>query len=302
MTSHQLRVFLAVARHQSFTRAAEALYLTQSAVSQQIVALEREHGVLLFDRLPRRVELTDAGAALLPYAERVGQLLEDATNALDEVRGVARGRLRVGASPTPATYLLPPLLGEFAREHPGLEVVLDVEISARIAQRVAAGEVALGVVEGLAEGAAVAASALVEDELVLVTPPAFVAEGETVSLQELLQLRYLAREPTALTRLLVDSRLRALGVEWTPAMELGNIEAIKRAVAAGLGAAFLSRVAVADEAAVGSVRIWTVAGLALRRPWYLVQRHATRPGPAAGSFAAFLRKRLQTGLALTVGA
>src|SRR5581483_6790652 len=208
-------------------------------------ALEREHDVRLFERLPRRIELTDAGRALLPFAERITTLLDEATHALAEVRGVASGRLRVAASPTPATYWLPPLLGAFARRHPAVDLLLDVDVSARVAQRVADGESALGVVEGLD------AAVLFEDELLLVTPPAFAPGGgpggDVLESGELSRLRYLAREPSAFTRTLVDERLRGLGVAWPAAMELGNIEAIKRAVIAGLGASFVSRFAVADE-------------------------------------------------------
>jgi DNA-binding transcriptional LysR family regulator len=292
MNSHQLRVFLAVAQHRSFTRAAEALFLTQSAVSQQIEALEREHEVRLFDRLPRRVALTEAGRVLLPYAERGTQVLDDAVHALDTVRGVARGRLRVGASPTPATYLLPAVLGAFARQHPHLELLLEVDTSTRIAEWVASGGIALGVVEGLADEDRVTATPLLVDELVLITAPDVVAEGARFTLDELVRLRYIAREPTALTRLLVDAGLHARGVEWRPVMELGHIEAIKRAVAAGLGVAFLSHVAVADEITSGRLRAWLVEGLDLRRPWYLLQHRRIQPGPAAAAFAQFLREHV----------
>ncbi len=292
MTSHQLRLFLAVAQQRSFSRAAESQHLTQSAVSQQIEALEREHGVRLFERLPRRIELTDAGEALLPYAERVTALLDEAAHALAEVRGVASGRLRVAASPTPATYWLPPLLGAFARAYPAIEVLLEVDVSARVARRVADGESALGVVEGLAQDDRLSATPLLEDELLLMAPPAFVPErvvaDGVLSLDELTRLRYLAREPTAFTRTLVDGRLRALGVEWPPAMELGNIEAIKRAVAAGLGASFISRYAVVDEVAAGRLRGFRIDGLDLRRPWYLLQRTGARPAPAAAAFLTML--------------
>ncbi len=297
MNIHQLRLFLAVVQRRSFSRAAEAEHLTQSAVSQQIEALEREHRVRLFERLPRRIELTDAGMALLPYAERITALLDEAAHALAEVRGVASGRLRVAASPTPATYWLPPLLGAFARRHPGVELLLDVDVSARAAQRVADGESALGIVEGLAADVRLEATVLLEDELLLVAPPAFVPCGEAGGVlqpTELGSLRYLAREPSAFTRTLVDERLRGLGVAWPAAMELGNIEAIKRAVIAGLGASFVSRFAVADEIAAGRLHGWRVAGLDLRRPWYLLQRAGVRPGPAA---AAFLRLLAEEGTA-----
>ncbi len=292
MNSHQMQVFLAVARHRSFSRAAAALSLTQSAVSQQVDALERAHGVRLFDRLPRQVALTDAGTALLPYAEQVTRLLDDAAGALEEVRGVARGRLRVGASPTPATYVLPAVIGAFGTRYPGVEVALDVDSSTRIAERVAAGDTTVGVVEGWATDVRLTAAVLLEDEVVLVTSPGFVPAGTSVSLEEVGEMRYIAREPASLTRVLVDTRLRALGLNPRPVMELGHIEAIKRAVMAGLGAAFLSRAAVVDEVAGGRLRAWSVAGADLRRPWYLIERAGTRPPPAATAFITVLRESL----------
>lgn len=295
LNSQQLRLFLAVARERNFTRAAASLYLTQSAVSQQIDAFEREHGLRLFERLPRGIALTDAGAALLPYAERVVQLVDDAANALAEVRGVARGRLRVGASQTPATYLLPELLGGFARRYPGVDVVLEVNVSAVIAEAVAAGALPLGIVEGVGADARLLREPLLEDELLLVTSPQFAPTGETVTLDELAALRYLARESGAFTRELVDAQLLRLGLDWRPALELGHIEAIKRAVASGLGAAFLSRHAVQAEAALGSLRLWRVEQLDLRRPWYLLQRAGTHDSPAAAAFAALLREQTAAG-------
>lgn len=292
MNSHQLRVFLTVANHGSFSRAAEALYLTQSAVSQQIDVLEREHRVRLFERLPRRITLTDAGALLLPFAERIIRLLDDATHALEEVRDVTRGRLRIGASPTPATYLLPELLGGFRRVHPGVEVMLDVDISARVADAVAAGDIALAVVEGLVPDVRLATEVLFDDELVLVTPADFTAAGQTVTLEELAGMRYIAREARSLTRILIDERLRAHGITLNPVMELGHIEAIKRAVGAGLGVAFLSRISVADELVCERVQVWQIEGIDLHRPWYLLRRAEARPSPAAAAFLSFLKAQM----------
>jgi len=292
LTLLQLRTFLTVAQHGTFTRAAAALYVSQSAVSQQIEGLEREQGVRLFDRLPRRVVLTDAGHALLPYAERILVLADDAEHALAEVRGVVRGRLRLGASQTPATYVLPAILGAFAQAHPGIEVVLEVEVSGRIADRVAAGELALGIVEGYQPDPQLLATTLLADELVLAAPPDMAAADGVVRPAALADRRYLAREPGALTRQFVEAQLRELGVMLHPALELGHIEALRRAVAAGLGVAFLSRLALAEDLATGRVQALRVAGLDLHRPWYLLQRQAARLSPAAATFAAYLHERL----------
>jgi len=290
MRGEQLRVFLAVARLRSFSRAAETLYLTQSAVSQQIGRLESEYGVRLFARDGRKVELTDAGAALLPYAEQIVRLLDEASSTLEEIRGAVRGRLRLGASPTPATYLLPALLGAFVEEHPDVEVELSVDVSARVARDVASGVLALGVVEGLTREPAVAARVLMEDELLLIASPRATFADEPLTLDALPGLRYIAREPGSLTRLLVEETLRARGVTLRPAMELGHIEVIKRAVAAGLGVAFLPRCAVAAEIASGRLRALRVEGLDLRRPLYLLQREDLRLSPVAAAFLAALQR------------
>src|ERR1700694_1830165 len=147
MNLQQLRVFLTAAELGSFTRAALTLYVSQSGVSQHIETLERECGMRLFDRLGRGVRLTDAGESLVPYAHRLLTLERDAAEALEFVKGIQAGHLRVGASPTPATYLLPDLLDRYHRRHPAAEISLTVDVTARIAEQVTEGSIGAGLVE-----------------------------------------------------------------------------------------------------------------------------------------------------------
>src|SRR6266540_497826 len=141
----QLRVFEAVTRAGSFTRAAHHLGVTPPAVSLQIRQLEQAHGVRLFDRVRRRVRLTPAGQRLEPYARRIIALAGDAERALEETRGFAGGQLRLVASATSAAYYLPPLLTRFRRRYPGIRVRLDVANSQRVRERIAGLEDDLGV-------------------------------------------------------------------------------------------------------------------------------------------------------------
>src|SRR5262249_2017160 len=168
----QLEVFLAVARAQSFRRAAEMLHLSQPALSQHVGELERAMGTRLLDRLGRRVTLTEAGRILQEHALRVFSTLGSARGTLGELNGTRRGSLVVGASTTPGIYLMPALMGAFEREYPGISVELRIANSTVIEEQVRANELDLGVVggHGLSPGEECLAAGVV-DELVMIVSP-----------------------------------------------------------------------------------------------------------------------------------
>jgi len=169
----QFEVFLAVARAKSFRRAADALHLSQPSLSQHVAALERELGVKVFDRLRRTVELTEAGRVLEDHVQRLFATLDSARKAIDDLSGLQRGSLVVGASTTPGIYVVPGMLAGFRARYPGIHLSLQIANSAVIEQRVRTNEVDLGVVGGhaLRPGEACVAAGLL-DELVLILPPA----------------------------------------------------------------------------------------------------------------------------------
>ncbi len=291
MELRHLRAFEAAVRCGSFTQAAAELGLSQPAVSLQVQALERELGIELLERLPRRVLLTPAGEALLDYARRLLNLEAEAGQVIAELKGLQAGCLRVAASPTIGTYLLPAMLGEFKRRQPGLRVIAEIAPSYRVGHALHEHAADVGLVEAPVDSESLVAEVFRTDELVLIVPAAHPWAGRRAILpRELAGQPLIAREPASGTRALVEERLRALGVEITPALELGGVEAIKNAVAAGLGVSFVSRHALELEVRLGILAAIPVRGLNLQRPFYCLRHSRRYASPALEAFLAFVRE------------
>jgi len=224
----QFEVFLAVARAKSFRRAADGLHLSQPSLSQHVAELERELGVKVFDRLRRTVELTEAGRVLEDHVQRLFATLDSARKAIDDLSGLQRGSLVVGASTTPGIYVVPGMLAGFRARYPSIHLSLQIANSAVIEQRVRTNEVDLGVVGGhaLPPGEACVAAGLL-DELVLILPPAhrWARRREVWPDPPVLE-RLLIREEGSATRELTERTLHQAGVRFTVAMELAHTEAI----------------------------------------------------------------------------
>jgi len=205
LENFRLTVFRAVAAQRSFRRAAEQLYLSQPAVTQQIKALEELVGMPLLDRSGREVALTNAGAALLQYAERSNTLLEQAAVELASLKGEISGTLRIAASTTIAQYIVPPLLGAFLRLHPAVHVELESSNTESVADVIAAGRVHLGLVEGPPHASQVRSEVWIEDELVLLVPPSHEWTGQrSITLQQIAAAPLLMRERGSGTREVFD--------------------------------------------------------------------------------------------------
>jgi DNA-binding transcriptional LysR family regulator len=276
MTFRQFEIFLAVARAKSFTRAAETLHVSQSTLSQHVLELERELGVRLFDRLGRAVTLSEGGRLLEEHATRIATTVASARRAIDELKGLERGSLVIGASTTPGIYVLPGIVGAFRRRYPGIDVSLQIANSLVIEERVRADTVDLGVVGGHVLGArerCVAAGLL--DELLLVVPPRHPwAKRREIAPRELADVPLLMREQGSATRLVTERTLRQAGVKFTAAMQLDHIEAIKQAVMAGLGLAFVSMYAVRGEIEARRLCGLRLKGLRLRRHFHVIHNEA----------------------------
>lgn len=293
MNLRQLEILVAVAKAGSFRQAAKKLRLSQPALSLHVKELEGELGVTLFDRLGRGVVLTEAGRLLEGYAVRCFALLDEARQSLEELRGVKRGRLVVGASTTPGVYLLPAVIGEFNQKFPQIAIALEIANTREIERRVLANELDLGVVGGHLAGAGetcVEASLL--DELVLIVPPSHPLYGRReVAPSGLEGERLIVREEGSATRKVTEEAFRKVGITLAPAMELGNTEAIKRAVIGGLGVAIVSVHAVGHEVESGRLGMVRLRGVPIRRHFPILRRKTKRLGPAATAFVALLRNR-----------
>jgi DNA-binding transcriptional LysR family regulator len=291
----RLSVFLAVARHLNFRRAAETLHLSQPAVSKHIHLLEAELGLALFERRGNRVALTEAGRMLQDYGQRVSMLTDEIRRALAELQGLQRGGLRIGASTTPGLYLLPERLARFRVDHPGVETQLVIGNSADISRRVASGELDLGFVGALPDAGGLQVRPFAEDEVVLIAPPrhplARRAAGKATGLAALAQETWIMREAGSGTREVALAGLAEQGITPARTMELSGCEAVKRAVAAGLGVGFVSRQAIGLEVEHGLLTVVDEPELRFRRLLYLITRKDARPSPAVLAFTAHVLKR-----------
>lgn len=285
MTLEQLRIFVAVAERQHVTRAAEALHLTQSAVSSAITTLEGRHGVALFDRVGRGVVLNSAGEVFLGEARKVLAQAEAAQTALADLSGLQRGRLSIHASQTIAGYWLPPRLTRFHEAHPAIEIAVAIGNTAQVARAVAEGEAEIGLVEGEVDDPVLSRSVIDEDELSLVVAPShpWAADRDRPD-RDLTRTPWVLREPGSGTRAAFEHLLaqRGLGTgDVTIAMVLPGNEAVRSAVEAGAGAGVMSR-AVARLGVARGALVEIALDLPLRR-FYLLrhrQRYRSRAGDA----------------------
>lgn len=277
LENFRLVVFRKVAEQLSFRKAAEDLYLTQPAISQQIKALEEELNVVLFDRSGSQVKLTPAGEVLLKYAEESSQLLHRATQSLAQLSGTQSGSLNLGASTTVAQYVLPGLLSEFCASHPRVHPTLISGNTEQIVTAVEEGKVELGFIEGPPRSREISAAPFLQDELVLLVPAAHEwVERKYIVPADLASAPLLMRERGSGTRHIIEMALARHGVRRSAlnvVMELDSTEAIKSAVEAGFGVGFVSRWAIRKDVRLGpSFRIVSIEGLALRRHFIAILR------------------------------
>lgn len=283
MDLERLRTLVAVLDRGSFTAAAQALGLSQPAVSQQMAALERSLGLPLFDRAGRRRVPTDAAQALASYGRQALAAVSEADRLADELRGIRAGSLRVGASTTPGVYVVPAALGAFAARFPGVELRLEIADTRAVEERLRGRLVDCAVVGEYEAADDLAVVPLRPDDLVPICGPRHrFAKARAVPLDRFLAEPFIAREPGSSTRVVFEQWLERRGKRLQPAMEFGATEAIKQAVAAGLGVTVVSDAAAVLEVESGLLRSPPVAGFPIRRRIDVALLKGRRvPGPAA---------------------
>jgi DNA-binding transcriptional LysR family regulator len=283
-TLEQLRVFIAVAEQLHVTRAAAALNMTQSAASAAIQALETRLGTTLLERVGRHIELSEAGRVFLPEAKTVLSKAFEAEQALAELEGLVRGRLRLWASHTIAGYWLPPYLHRFHVAYPRVELEVRIANSMQVSHAVLVGEADLGFVEGDIEEPLLVHIPVAVDQLVLIVAASHeLASIKSMKIADLHKLRWVLREPGAGTRQIFEKALREYGTgldELQVGMELPSNEAVRSAVEAGAGATVISRLVVAKGLAEGTL---TELPLAFPERRYLALRHGDRRRSRAGN-------------------
>ncbi len=296
MDTRQLAAFCAVVERRSFSQAAERLGVTQPAVSLQVRALEKRLGTQLLDRSGRRVEPTEAGLRLYRGAQRLLSLEEQLLDELaGEGEGELAGELQLGASTGPAAIVVPLLLCEFQRAHPGVKISLTVSDTQSVVERVAARDLELGIVGAARRHRAVRFEPFFDDEVILACPPGHPFAGRTVTLEELRAESLIVMQEGAGVRQIVEDELRALGTrlrDLDVRLELGLQESVRSAVQAGYGVTFISRSAVERELAAGTLTSARVEGLDAKREISLVRASGRTATRAADAFVEFSRGEL----------
>lgn len=296
MNISQLRTFVTVVERGSFSEAARAMGISQPAVTMQIQSLEADTGAILLDRRYRRVDLTEAGRTLLPYAQRVLVEVENAREGLAVLSGSVTGHLRIAASTTPGVYVIPRLLGTFLAANPQVGVTITVHDTAEVVEAVEEGRAQIGVTGGAVKGARAHFEEVGHDELVVICPAdSPLATKKPTSLSALSQATWVMREVGSATRTVTERTLADAGMdaaELRVAVELGTGEAIVSAVEGGLGVAMLSRLIAEKALALGTVARVPLAGDRIVRPLFTVMPRTTA-SRAAEAFRAHLASSLQ---------
>ena len=295
MDLRRLEIFAKVAELRSFSRAAEALALTQPTVSEHVRALEDELGVQLLDRLGRGAAPTRAGHLLLGYAQRMITLSREARQAIDHFQGRLSGELTVGGSTIPGEYVLPALVGQFKAKQADISIVLLIGDSRQVSEWVDDGRVELAIVGARPTTRTLDARSLMSDELVVVVPAEHGwARRDSVGLDELQREPFVVRERGSGSREALERALAAADTNlgaFRIVGEMGSTEAVKQAVRAGVGVSLISKRAVEDELRAGVVACVKVTAMTVDRAFYLVTHRDRSRSPLALAFLAFLESQ-----------
>lgn len=291
MDVRDLQVFLSVAKHLNYTRAGEEVNLSQPSVSVRMRQLQRDLGSKLFEQLGKKIALTEAGQLLVPYATRVIAAIDDARYAIDELQGLERGSLRIGASTTPGMYLIPRTIAHFKQRYPKIDVHLTVKDTRQIEEGVIRNEFDFGFVGGHLAGDEVDVLPWITDELVLIVPLGHRLAGKrNVTPQDLSSEKFIFREQGSATRAAVTAHLRRCRVNAEAVMEIENPESVKKAVQNGLGIAFISAFAVETELKAKILVAVEILNLEIRRELKIVYRRDKHLSRAAQTFIEMARK------------
>ncbi len=288
ITLRQLQIFEQVARHRSVSRAAETLHLTQPAVSMQMKQLERQLGLPLTEQVGKRLFLTDAGNELAEHARRILAQVADVESAMNQLRGLERGLLRLAVVST-ANYVAPRLLASYSEQNPGVHISLQVGNREMVLAALADNRTDLAITGQPPEESDVVAQRFMDNPLVVIAPPNHpLGRSQRVPLARLREEVLLVREVGSGTRAAMERFFAERGIVFRAGSELGTNEAIKQAVQAGLGLGVISAQTIELELETGRLAVLPVEGFPIMRHWYIVHRRQKRLSPAAQAFRAHL--------------
>ncbi|MGR6544774.1 selenium metabolism-associated LysR family transcriptional regulator [Paenibacillus tundrae] len=300
MNFHQLHIFYTVAEKGSFSAAAQALHMTQPAVTMQIQSLEDYFGTKLLHRSTKKIELSEAGMTLLPHAKRSVELVRHTDEAMSAFTQKLQGRLQLGASLTIGEYVLPRMLGPFARQYPDISIVMKVMNTSQIMDEILKHQLNFGLIEAPIHHPDMIVEPVMRDELKLIVPAghALAQRGE-VELEEVMSYPFVLREKGSGTRQVMEDQLQKRKIDpqdMNVVMELGSTGAVKSAVEAGVGITMLSPSSVQHEIALGLVHIVDIRGLEFKRQFYAIHLKSSLLPLSAVAFLNYLREQEQVEL------
>ena len=295
MDIRRLEVFVKVYELRSFSKAAEAVLLSQPTVSGHIKVLEDELGVKLFDRLSRKILPTRPADLLYRHAVDILARVREAAGEVDAMMGRLRGDLKLGGSTIPGQFILPALLGDFRKAHPEVRPILIISDTSDIISSVSNGDLEFGVVGAAPEVEHIEFTTLCEDEVILVVDPGHPLAGKTIPVKELVEWPVTTREPGSGTLRFVAGTLEKAGVELSQlklAAQLGSTTAVMQGARHGVGAGFVSRIAAQEDMDSGRLAEVSLKDVHLTRRFYLITRMAKTHSPAAKAFMELMVNRL----------
>ncbi|MBX4149826.1 LysR family transcriptional regulator [Paenibacillus sp. LC231] len=298
MNFHQLHIFYTVAERGSFSAAAQALHMSQPAVTMQVQSLEEYFGTKLLIRSTKRMELSEAGRTLLPFARKSLELSQETDAAMAAFSNKLQGRLQLGASLTIGEYVLPRLLGPFGREYPDISIMLKVMNTTQILEEIAGHQLNFGLIEAPVEHPDMVLDSVMEDELKLIVPSGhpLAIRKDAIYLEDVLKYPFVLREKGSGTRKVMEDVLLMRGYDpesIQTVMELGSTGAVKSAVEEGLGITMLSTSTVKHETALGLVKMIDIADASFKRNFYSIQLRSALLPMSAMTFLAYLKERQQ---------
>lgn len=292
---HQLHIFYTVAEKGSFSLAAQALHMTQPAITMQIQSLEDYFGTKLFQRSTKRIEITEAGQTLLPFARKSVELMKETEVVMSRYTHMLQGRMQLGASLTIGEYILPRLLGPFSKQYPQISVSMKVMNTSQILEEILQHQLNFGLVEAPIHHPDVHTEAVLSDELMLLLPTDHpLANQEMITAEEVFAYPFVLREQGSGTRKVMEDEFIRKGIDFQSmniVMELGSTGAIKSAVEAGLGLSILSQSSVKHEVALGLLCLKKIEDVSFTRHFYSIYLNSTLLPISAVTFLTFLRER-----------
>lgn len=292
-TFRQLKLFDAVARHLSFTRASEEMHLTQPAISMQIKQLEDHVGMPLFEQLGKKIFLTEAGKEMLRYSRMILSQAEEMRSVLDEMKGIQQGQLNIAVAST-ANYFAPKIIATFCKRMPNVKVNLDVANREGLLKHLADNDVDMVIMGNPPDGLGLIGETFTDNPLVVIAAPDHPLAGQSrIPMRKLHEETFLIREPGSGTRIAMERFFEQHGIELTTPVAVNRNESLKQAVQAGLGLGIVSIHTLEMELALKKIAVLDVVGFPIMRQWKIVYREGKRLSSVAQAFKDYVLNEAQ---------